>query len=192
VRHVTFAEAAESDAAAIAALRNAAADGLTLRFGKGHWSGQVTERGVRNALRDATLVVGRAGRRMVAVARLGTRKPWAIDATCFTPCSRPLYLTDMAVDPHLQGTGIGRSCVAAVIRLAEEWPADAIRLDAYDGAAGAGRFYEKCGFVGRGGAVYRGTALRYYELLLTRGGHDASPLHSALPAGARREHRGAR
>ncbi len=165
---VTFTEAGESDAASIAAVRNAAAADLTSRFGNGHWSGQVTERGVRSSMRSAKLVVGRVGRRMVTVARLGTTKPWAIDIAYFTPCRRPLYLTDMAVAPEWQGQGIGRRCVAEVIRRAARWPGDAIRLDAYDAPAGAGRFYAACGFVKRGHATYRGTPHVYYELLLPR------------------------
>jgi hypothetical protein len=50
--------------------------------------------------------------------------------------------------------------------IAESWPADAIRLDAYDAKAGAGSFYSKCGFHERGRVVYKGDPLVYYELLL--------------------------
>ena len=46
------------------------------------------------------------------------------------------------------------------------WPADAIRLDAYDAPAGAGDFYAKCGFREVGRATYRGVPLVYFELLL--------------------------
>lgn len=51
-------------------------------------------------------------------------------------------------------------------RIAAAWPADAIRLDAYDAAAGAGPFYAKCRFLVRGHVVYKGDPLVYYELLL--------------------------
>lgn len=165
---VIFVAADESDAAAIAALRNAAADRLTSRFGNGPWSGQVTERGVLSSLRDARVFVGRVEEHIVAVARLGTKKPWAIDAAYFTPCRRPLYLTDMAVAPDWQGKGVGRLCVTEVVRVAESWPADALRLDAYDAPAGAGGFYARCGFAHRGHVTYRGTPHVYYELLLPR------------------------
>ncbi len=50
---------------------------------------------------------------------------------------------------------------------AAEWPADSIRLDAYDADAGAGWFYAKCGFQERGRVVYKGDPLVYYEFLLT-------------------------
>jgi len=49
---LTFATATEADAGSIAALRNAAADDLTRRYGQGHWSSTSTERGVlRNVAR---------------------------------------------------------------------------------------------------------------------------------------------
>ena len=50
--------------------------------------------------------------------------------------------------------------------IARAWPGDAIRLDAYDAAAGAGEFYAKCGFREVGRATYRGTPLIYFELML--------------------------
>ena len=56
--------------------------------------------------------------------------------------------------------------VPLIALVAAAWPADAIRLDAYDHAAGAGPFYAKCGFRERGRVVYRGNPLAYYELLL--------------------------
>ena len=43
---------------------------------------------------------------------------------------------------------------------------DAIRLDAYDAAAGAGDFYAKNGFREVGRTKYRNAPLIYYELLL--------------------------
>lgn len=51
-------------------------------------------------------------------------------------------------------------------RVAQEWPADAIRLDAYDAEAGAGDFYRKCGFREVGRVSYRGVPLIYFERML--------------------------
>jgi hypothetical protein len=45
------------------------------------------------------------------------------------------------------------------------WPSDAIRLGAYDADAGAGAFYEKCGFQEVGRATYRTVPLIYFEML---------------------------
>ena len=98
--------------------------------------------------------------------RLATKKPWAIDASCFLPSERPLYLVDMAVVPERQRRGAGRELLGAAAVTARGWKGTAIRLDAYDHPAGAGGFYEKCGFIETGRAVYREVPLIYYELRL--------------------------
>jgi GNAT superfamily N-acetyltransferase len=99
----------------------------------------------------------------VATFALQTIKPWSIDRTLYAPCRRPLYLTAMAVHPDEQGKGIGRECLGEALRIAKEWPADSLRLDAFDADAGAGGFYSKCGFreVGRG--CYRTVPHIYFE-----------------------------
>jgi GNAT superfamily N-acetyltransferase len=100
------------------------------------------------------------------VLRLATKKPWAIDVAYFTPVERPLYLTGMAVSVAHQRQGLGRQALEDARAVAVEWPADAIRLDAYDASAGAGEYYAKCGYEERGRVVYKGNPLVYYELLL--------------------------
>ncbi|HEV8355469.1 MAG TPA: GNAT family N-acetyltransferase [Gemmatimonadales bacterium] len=169
-----FRDATLDDVAVIAALQNAAAGALTAHFGEGHWSSFVTERGAALAQRHARIRVGRSGKRVLTVLRLAAKKPWAIDASYFTPVKRPLYLTGMAVSVAHQGRGLGRLALEDARAVAQTWPADAIRLDAYDAAAGGGGFYEKCGFQERGHIVYKGTPLVYYELLLAPAGGDAS------------------
>ena len=42
-----------------------------------------------------------------------------------------------------------------VRRIGKQWQSDAIRLDAWDAAAGAGEFYRKCGFREVGRVRYR-------------------------------------
>jgi len=96
---------------------------------------------------------------------LATKKPWAIDTSYFSACRRPLYLLAMAVTPARQRQGIGRLCLQEARRIAEAWPADAIRLDAYDAKAGGGGFYELCGWTEKGRVSYRGVPLIYYELI---------------------------
>ncbi|MDP9176515.1 MAG: GNAT family N-acetyltransferase [Gemmatimonadota bacterium] len=150
----------------IAALHNSAAGALTERFGEGHWSSLVTERGTALAQRHARVRVGRSGKRILTVLRLATKKPWAIDVSYFTPVKRPLYLTGMAVSVTHQGQGLGGLAVGDALAVAQAWPADAIRLDAYDAEAGAGSFYAKCGFHERGRVVYKSDPLVYYEFLL--------------------------
>jgi hypothetical protein len=56
--------------------------------------------------------------------------------------------------------------MAEAVTVARAWPVDAIRLDAYDGPAGAGPFYAKCGLREVGHVVYRGVPLVYFEQLL--------------------------
>ena len=142
------------------------AERLTRDFGRGHWSNAPSERGVLFGLRRSTVYVARRRGRIIATLALSTRKPWAIDKKYFSPATRPLYLTSMAVEPKLQRQGIGRLCMVEAARAARTWPAHAIRLDAYDAPAGAGAFYARCGYTEVGRVSYKGTPLIYYELLL--------------------------
>ena len=127
---LTFATATDVDAEAIAALRTAAAERLTRTVGKGHWSRIVTERGVRNDLKIARVLVARRGADIVATTNLATKKPWAIDLAYFTVVPRAVYLHEMAVAPDLQRTGIGRALVREGINVARECAADLLRADA--------------------------------------------------------------
>lgn len=161
-----FRDATLDDVPVIAALQNAAAGALTARFGEGHWSSLVNERSATLSQRHARVRVGRSGKRILTVLRLATKKPWAIDVSCFTPVKRPLYLTGLAVSVAHQGQGLGRLAMEDACAVARAWPADAIRLDAYDAPAGASEFYAKCGFKERGHVIYRDDPLVYYELLL--------------------------
>jgi GNAT superfamily N-acetyltransferase len=160
---LTLVAATPADAPAIIALRCEVAEHLAAQFGGKGRSGVGTEKGVLYAMRISRVLVARDGDRVAASLTLSTRKPWAIDARYFTPCRKPVYLTDMLVSPDLQRGGVGRQCLEEARRIAREWPADAIRLDAFDSPSGAGGFYEKCGFVEVGRAVYRKSKLIYYE-----------------------------
>jgi GNAT superfamily N-acetyltransferase len=165
---VTITTACEADAAELATLRTAVADHLTRRYGQGHWSAGVTERGELRSIRTSRILIAREDTGIIATLRLATKKPWAIDKAYFTDVPRPLYLTDMAVAPRLQRQGIGRRILEEAKVVAAAWPADAICLDAYDSAAGAGPFYSKSGFREVGRVTYRGVALVYFELLVSR------------------------
>ena len=161
-----FRDATLDDVGAIAALQNAAAGALTARYGPGPWSALVTERGATLAQRHARVRVGSDGKRILTVLRLATKKPWAIDVSHFTPVKRPLYLTGMAVSIAHQGQGLGKLALEDAVAVARAWPADAIRLDAFDADAGAGGFYARSGFTERGRVVYKGDPLVYFERLL--------------------------
>ena len=165
-RTVKFRDARPDDVAAIAGLQNAAAGALTARYGTGPWSALVTERGATLAQRHARVRIGTEGKRILTVLRLATKKPWAIDVSYFTAVKRPLYLTGMAVSVADQGQGLGALALEDAVAVARAWPADAVRLDAFDAEAGAGGFYARCGFTQRGSVVYKGDPLVYLERLV--------------------------
>lgn len=155
--------ATPDDAPAIAAIRNAAADDLTARYGRGHWSQLVTADSVARTIARARVLVARVGDSPAGTLCLTPRKPWAMNPAPFQKVRRPLYLTDMAVHPAAQRRGLGRELLVRAQETAREWPAECIRLDAYDAPAGAGDFYARCGWREVGRATYRGTPLIYYE-----------------------------
>ncbi len=165
-RTVRFRDARPDDVAAIAGLQNAAAGALTARYGPGPWSALVSERGATLAQRHARVRVGSDGKRILTVLRLTTKKPWAIDVSHFTPVKRPLYLTGMVVSVAHQGQGLGKLALDDAVAFARAWPADAIRLDAFDADAGAAEFYVRCGFTEVGKVVYKGDPLVYFERLV--------------------------
>jgi GNAT superfamily N-acetyltransferase len=107
-----------------------------------------------------------AGSRPVATFTLGPKKPPFYHNGWFAePKATAVYLSNMAVLPALQRQGIGTWCIQEAELLARVWGAHAIRLDAYQGPAGAGVFYHKCGF----SLVHAGTLdLEYYEKALDR------------------------
>lgn len=163
---IQLIRAAEADTAGIFELRMAVAHDLTSRFGMGHWSRVGTERSVASDISRAQLFIVRQRSKVIATLTLAAKKPWAIDVSYFTPCNKAAYLLGMAVSPKLQGCGVGRQCIEQAKILSAAWPADAIRLDAYDAEAGAGEFYRKCSFREMGRVVYRKVPLIYFEMLL--------------------------
>lgn len=167
---LVFSTATAADAAALAQLLCVVSEDLTTRFGQGVWSSKQTERGVLANMRMpkfSRILVARDNRRIVGSLRLATKKPWAIDTAYFTAATKPLYLTSMAVDPEFQRKGVGRLLLKEAEAIARGWPADAIRLDAYDAEAGAGAFYEKCGFREVAQVTYKQNPLVYFELVLS-------------------------
>jgi len=163
----SFDLAAVNDAAKLAALHTAVSEHLTSQHGHGPWSAPTSEKGVLYAMRTSRVFIARRGAEIVGTLRLATKKPWAIDTSYFSKCQRPLYLLAMAVLPRMQRQGLGRRCLEEATRIARKWPADAIRLDAYDADAGAGPFYARCGYTEVGRISYRNVPLIYYEQLVS-------------------------
>ncbi len=158
--------AGAADIPALVALRNAATRDLSARHGQGFWSRGATGAVLARDVRTSLVLVARAADGIVATLRLTKNKPWAIDRRFFTPGRRPVYLAAMAVHPTHQRRGLGRRCLAAARTHALAMGADAIFLDAFDAAAGAGAFYQKCGFREVGRTTFRRVPLIYFELLL--------------------------
>lgn len=160
---LAFSRATDEHADAIWTMRSLVAAFLELQHGSGHWSAAPSESGVLTAVRTSYVVAAHHDSKLVGTLRLLTRKPSAIDAKLFTPVERPLYVVDMAVAPGSQRKGVGRALLKEANRIAREWPANALWLDAYDTLAGAGGFYASCGFSEVGRKEFKGTPLVYFE-----------------------------
>ena len=160
-----FTPVTAHDAAALVAVRVAAAERLTRDFGEGHWSAHTNEAAVLRDIKASRVLAVRERGEIVGTLTLQTKKPWSIDLSYFTPCAKALYLINMAVTPERQRCGFGRALLVEALSAARSFPADAIRLDAYDSIAGAGGFYRKCGYTNVGGKSYRGVPLLYFELM---------------------------
>jgi GNAT superfamily N-acetyltransferase len=164
---LSFTIATAADAPALAALHTATSADLTRRYGQGFWSHVATERGVIASMRYARVLIARRGKTIVGTLRLANKRPWAIDVSYFTPVKKAIYLTGMAVLPKLQHQGIGRQLLEEAVAYARDWPADAIRLDAFDADAGAGGFYARCGYREVAHVVYKKDPLIYFELVMS-------------------------
>jgi GNAT superfamily N-acetyltransferase len=161
--HLTFRPAQPEDASELALLHTAVSADLTLRFGQGPWSAVTSERGIVFALTNSRITVAIYRGGIAGTYRLQSKKPWAIDIAYFTPVKKAVYLTGMAVTPAMQRMGIGSQLLDRSLVEAKSWPAEAIRLDAYDAEAGAGQFYAKRGLREMGRAIYRQAPLVYFE-----------------------------
>ncbi len=145
-------------------IRVRAAEDLTIRHGVGHWSHVTTLRTLRRrALEKQVLAVDRNGSLIgtftVSAKKIGFyRNSWFAN-----PDDPALYLTDMAIHPNKQRMGVGRWCMAEIDNMARRDGLLAVRLDAYDAPAGAGAFYEKCGYRRVHHGSVNGTPLMYYE-----------------------------
>jgi GNAT superfamily N-acetyltransferase len=157
--------ARETDIPALLELQLAIDADQAERFGDDRYTTTISEKSIARSLKSSRMVVATRRGRIVGTVRMETKKPWAIDLNYFTPACTAVYLHNVNVNPTLQRTGIGRQLMEYVKQVAKDWPVAAIRLDAYDGPAGGGPFYSKCGFKKLGHAIYRGVPLVYYEFV---------------------------
>src|SRR5687768_4394896 len=95
-----FTLATPTDVEAVVRLRATVAEDLTSRYGHGHWSSVGTEKSVLRDICGSRVLLAWEGSLAVGTTRLAAKRPWAIDPKYFTPCSKVVYMTDMAVLPR--------------------------------------------------------------------------------------------
>ncbi len=160
---LAITNAVRADAPALTALRVEVARRLLLEHGGGPWSACPSRAIVLRQMRASHMLVARRGEEIVGTVRLIRANPMLLDASAFTPVGVALYLIGLAVEPQARAQGIGRELVETCKRIARSWPAQALWLDTYATAAGAGRFYEKCGFRQVGPTMFKDAPMRFYE-----------------------------
>lgn len=159
--------ARKSDAGALAALRWSVACGMTGQFGHGHWSACPSRAEVLRQVRASHVLVARREGEIIGTVRLVPALPALFDSSAFTPVERPWYVLGLAVSPTVRGAGVGRQLMEAAKEAAQARGAQALWLDAYDHIAGAGPFYQKCGFRRVGRTESHEVPLFYFEWLVS-------------------------
>lgn len=164
---ITIRAAKHDDAETIHAIRTSAAEALTDAFGTGHWSHVATLRTLERHTVDRDLFVVENAGTAIATFELTSKKPGFYSKTWFAdPAAPAIYLFNMAVDKTSQRNGFGRKIMAEMEATAAADGKYALRLDAYDAPAGAGTFYEKCGYSLVHSGSFNRVALCYYEKIL--------------------------
>lgn len=153
------------DARALADLRGGVAREMTRVFGEGHWSPCPSKAEVVRQLRASQVLIASRGEEIIGTVRLARVLPGVIDSESFTKVDTALYVLGLAVSPDARRQGVGRSLIEAAKESARTWPADALWLDAYDHVAGAGAFYQACGFRAVGASSKGVIPLIFYEWL---------------------------
>jgi L-amino acid N-acyltransferase len=162
---VEISAATAADAPALVSLRAAVARDMTQQYGKGQWSTMPSKSVVLRQLRASRVLVAREGGQVLGSVRLATPNVPAIEAGGFTAVDSALYMLGLAVAPNARERGIARALVEAAKEIVRGQSIQALWLDVYDHAAGAGPFYRKCGFRAVGGTRDGEVPLVYYEWL---------------------------
>lgn len=153
------------DARALADLRTRVAREMTREFGVGHWSPCPCKAEVVRQLRASKVLKASRDSEIIGTVRLARALPGLIDSESFTKVDTALYVLGLAVSPDVRREGVGRDLIEAAKESARDWPADALWLDAYDHVAGAGAFYQACGFRAVGPSSKGEIPLIFYEWL---------------------------
>jgi ribosomal protein S18 acetylase RimI-like enzyme len=153
------------DASQLVALRATVARDMNRQHGEGGWSAIPGKATVLRQIRASRVFVARLANDIVGTVRLTPAKSLVFDSSGFTPVSSALYVLGLAVAPAARHLGVGRRLMDAAKAAVPAWPADALWLDAYDSAVGAGPFYRRCGFREVRRATFNGVSLIYFEWL---------------------------
>ena len=110
---------------------------------------------------------GRYETRPIATFTLGEtpRRPY-VPEPWLDPAAPAVYLNRLAVDPPLQGAGIGGWCLEQIERLARERGARVIRCDVLTANARLRRLYERFGYEARGERSHSGWDFTCYERVI--------------------------
>ena len=163
---ISIGVATTQDASQVAALRDAVARDMNRQHGEGGWSAIPGTATVLRQLRASRVLIARLASDIVGTVRLTPAKSIVFDSSAFTPVSTALYVLGLAVAPAARHLGVGRRLMDAAKAAAPAWPADALWLDAYDSAVGAGPFYRRCGFREVRRDTFNGVPLIYFEWLV--------------------------
>jgi ribosomal protein S18 acetylase RimI-like enzyme len=166
--NTTISLASADDVKALAAMRAAVAEDMTKRFGEGDWSAVPSKMIVVKQMRASRVLVARREAKIVGTVRLAAARQGAFDSSAFTPVKDALYVLGLAVAPGSRNQGLGRALMDAAKDMARSSSTEALWLDAYDHAAGAGEFYLRCGFRKVGTVSHNPISLTYYEWLAGR------------------------
>jgi predicted N-acetyltransferase YhbS len=163
---LSITAATAADVGPLAAMRATVSRDMARRFGPGGWSAVSSETEVLKQLRASRVLVARLDGDIVGTVRLTLAQTALFDASAFTPVKTAVYLLGMAVAPVAQGKGVGARLLVAASAAARAWPADAVWLDTYDHAAGAGPYYRARGFTEAGRMRLADRSLILFERLL--------------------------
>lgn len=146
------------------AILAASSEELARIHGPGRWGQTVKLGAFKRGVLLRALYLATCGDEPVGTFCLARRRPSFYAPTLFAQPEAPAsYLSSMAVAPGVQRQGVGRWCLAQAERLAARQRLAYVRLDAYEGPAGAGPFYEKSGYRAVGRVPLVGAALIVFE-----------------------------
>lgn len=164
VKRATLSEIPE-----IAALWKLVVQRLSAQFGHPVWLKLVTPEAVYREMHRATVYVIREGASVIAAFTLSMQKPWTLDEGRFQPAMRPLYMTDLGVHPRWVRSHIDIRCIRAAIRIAKDWPSDALRLGVWDQEIGRSITRSGLGFRAVGTNCFGEVPCTVFELPISLG-----------------------